>query len=125
MAIVEIAHQPELTVERAEQIFRGHFRTQYYEVDKASIFLRFLPRRHFVIKKNGWTSVAVRLVQKPDSTSFVFAGPLGPPASGLHAFAYNMTFPLSWLIARPSRLEMEDEVRVFIENAAEFHPEAA
>jgi len=117
MAIVEIAHNPELTVSKARQIFREHF-SRGYIVDTPGFFQRLFPRRQFAVRRDDWTGIGIRLKQNDGSTSFVFTAL--PPPSGIKAFMYNLAPPLAWLILRPGRKELENEVKVFIENAADF-----
>ncbi len=109
MAVIKIAHHPDLMPERAMQVFDGHF-SRKYEVYKTAF-----PGRDFVVKKSGWTGVGVKLEQDKDGTSFVFS-PLMPNV------IFNMLFGnlIAILLLRSSWKALEKEVRVFIENAADF-----
>ena len=109
MAIVEVGYHPDLTTERAMEVFRAHFAPQY-QVQKSNLL-----SRDFVVQKSGWTGVGVKLEQKAGSTSFVFTAFL--PSFMLQMLVGNL---IAMLILRPSWKGMEQEVRTFIENAKEF-----
>ncbi len=109
MAVVKVAHRPNLTPERAMFAFNRHFH-QDYEIRKTGILLR-----DFLVKKNAWTGVGVKLQQDVDGTSFVFT-------AVLPNIILNMLFGglIAHLLLRPSWKALETEVLVFIENAADF-----
>lgn len=109
MATVTVAHHPELTVEGAMEVFRSHFAGRY-DVYKTAFL-----KRDFVVKKSGWTGVGVKLQQEANATTFVFT-PL-MPSMILQLLAGGL---ISYLFLRPSWKALEDEVRSFIENAADF-----
>lgn len=114
MATVTIAHHPELTVDRALGVFMSHFHGKY-DVYESSAFGRL---RRIVVKKNAMTAVAVNLKQEPETTTFVF-GAFIP--SGLMRGLFGLIGVLiALLFLRPTWKAMEAEVRVFIENAADF-----
>ncbi len=115
MAIVEIAHKPDMTQWDAETIFRSHFRAM---VDVPGFFQRLLPRRHFAVRETEWIGVGIRLKQSKNSTAFVFTGLA--PNTGVHSFLYSLAPPIAWLILRPGRKALEAQVKEFIENAVEF-----
>ena len=110
MATVTIAHHPELTAESAEEAFKSHFAGKY-EVYKPWMIIG----ADFVVKKSGWTGVAVKLRHGRENTSFRFGGTVPSMTS-------RMLFGglIAILFLRPSWKAMEEEVRVFIENAADF-----
>ena len=109
MATITIGHHPELTAERALEVFSSHF------ADKYEVYMTKLLGRDFAMKKSGWTAVGVKLRQDKEETKFVFT-----------AFMPSMIFQLlfggliAMLFLRPSWKALEEEVRVFIENAADF-----
>src|SRR3990170_4486167 len=66
MAIISIGNRPDLTKEQIQQIFAERF--SEYEVIKSTAL-----NRDFILKKNAWTGVGVRLKQEKDGkTAFVF-----------------------------------------------------
>ena len=109
MAVVTVAHQPELTPEKVMDVFSRHF-PQEFEVYKTGFF-----GRDFVVKKNGWTGVGVKLKQDTNGTSFVFTA-LMPNV------LLNLLFGglLSFVLLRASWKGLERDVREFIENAPDF-----
>jgi len=109
MAEIVVAHRPDLTVERAAEVFRSHF-GETYEVYNTSIW-----GRDFVVKKNGRTAVGIRLKQQ-DETSFIFT-PFTP------SFLFNFMFSgiLSYLLLRPGWKAMEKEVAQFIRSSADLN----
>jgi hypothetical protein len=68
VAVIVIAHKPELTKEQAEALFRKHFEGKYAVED----FKGFL--RDFMVVKNPFTGVAIKLEQTGTETKFVYAG---------------------------------------------------
>ena len=117
MAIVEIAHNPELTHQDVQRIFREHFKFPY-KVMVPGWVRRIFPPRNFAVSKTEWTSVGIRLKQQELKTSINFTAL--PPPAGMHSFIYNLIPLLSWIILRPGRKELEKEVKVFIENSVAF-----
>jgi hypothetical protein len=106
MAIVHIGRQPELTRERARELFTDHFAGTYEVVRSNAI------SRDFIVRKNAWVGVGVRLKQDRTGTSFIFTGlipnlPQQLLASGPGAFVF----------LRPSWITMEAEIASFIEAA--------
>ncbi len=106
MAKVTIAHKPDLTKEQAQEIFSQHFSANYRVVSYRR------PLRDFVIEKNPFVGVAVKLVQQSNQTSFV----------------YNAMAPRWWAAALLGALisavlgrGLTAEVRAFIDAAPEFH----
>ena len=109
MAVVKIAHRPNLTPERAMFAFERHFH-QHYKVHKSGVMLR-----DFVVRKNSWTGVGIKLQQEADGTSFVFTAMM--PSVILNIFFGGV---IAFLFLRPSWKALEDDVREFIETAADF-----
>ncbi len=106
MAKVAIAHKPDLTKEQALEIFSKHFSANYRVVSYRR------PLRDFVIEKNPFVGVAVKLEQQSGRTSFV----------------YNAMAPRWWAAALLGALisavlgrGLTAEVRAFIDAAPEFH----
>jgi hypothetical protein len=68
MAVATIAHKPQLTKEQAQEIFAKQFASKY----KVHEFKGLL--RDFVVEKNAWVGVALKLEQTDTETKFVYAG---------------------------------------------------
>ena len=130
MAVIKTAHHPELTPERVIRVFDGHFAGKYevYKTRRSGksrrwdATIRFsgayktrFAGRDFVVKKSDWTGVGVKLKQDSEGTSFVFSGLM--PNIILNMLVGGL---IAVLFLRPRWKALEEEVRVFIENAAEF-----
>jgi len=109
MAVIKMGEMSQLTVERALEIFAGHFAGRY-EVYKTKI-----RRRDFVVKKSEWAGVAVRLKQDKTGTSFVFTAMM--PNVILQALFGGLG---AYLFLRSEWKALEAEISEFIESAAEF-----
>ena len=125
MAEVIVAHHPELTADRAMEVFRSHFGDRY-DVHLPTFMQRvFAGRPHFVVRKSAWAAVGVWLKQKDNTTSFVFFTAVTPSAVVLGVFVGGVgvliTYLLAWIMLRSSWKAMEEEVRSLIENATEFN----
>ncbi len=109
MAIVRVAHRPNLTPERAMFAFERHFHREY-KIYKSGVLLR-----DFVVRKNSWTGVGVQLKQADNETSFVFT-------AMMPSIILNILFGglIAFLFLRPSWRALENDVREFIETAADF-----
>lgn len=109
MATITIGQLPGLTKERAREIFAERFSD--YEVVSSNAI-----NRDFIIKKNGWTGVGVRLKEEKNGDwTFVFSGImpnvlLQTLFGGLFAF----------FLLRKGWKEMELEVAGFIRLEPEF-----
>lgn len=68
MAVATIAHKPQLTKEQTQEIFAKHFAGKY----KVHEFKGFF--RDFVVEKNPWVGVAVKLDQSANETKLVYNG---------------------------------------------------
>ena len=109
MAIISIGNRPDLTKEQIQQIFAERF--SEYEVIKSTAL-----NRDFILKKNAWTGVGVRLKQEKDGkTAFVFTALM--PNVLLNALSGGL---FAWALLRKSWKEMELEVAGFIRLAPEF-----
>jgi hypothetical protein len=69
MGVVKIAHHPEMTWEQAMDTFEKEFGSRYKVYS-----LKRTPRRDFVVQKNGFVGVSMRLEQTKDETKFVYSG---------------------------------------------------
>ena len=68
MAVATIAHKPELTKEQAQELFRRHFEGKRQVEDFKGLF------RDFMVVKNPFVGVAVKLEQGEGETKFVYGG---------------------------------------------------
>ncbi len=62
MAKIQIRHNPDLTTDEVMRLFSDKFRSRY------EIYPTKLIGSDFVVKKSGWTGIAVKLLQKKDKT---------------------------------------------------------
>ena len=117
MAVIIVAYHPELTPERAMEVFRSHFADRY-DVHKIAWFERMGQmwggHRDFIVKKSAWTGVGVNLEQRSDTTRFVFVPMMPTPILVVVPLLF-------WLVLRASWKALEEEVRSFIEGAPEFN----
>ena len=109
MATVSIGYHPDLTADRAIEVFQQHFAGRY-EVSKTSVVAR-----DFIVKKSGTTGVGVRLKQGKNGTEFVFTGMI----PGIwQRIVYSGL--VGYLFLRPGWRALEAEVASFIENEPSF-----
>ncbi len=107
MAIKEIAHKPELTKEQAEEIFRKNFEPKYKVEEFKGYF------RDFMVVKNAWVGVAVKLEQdEADKKTKIVYGGLAP------RFWARML--LGSLIGVFLWNGLTNEIEAFIDSAPEF-----
>ncbi len=71
MAVAEIAHKPQLTAEAVREIFQRHFEGAY---SIESLKGPMAVRRDFVVVKNPFVGVSVKLEQGPGTTKLVYTG---------------------------------------------------
>src|SRR5688572_16153172 len=109
MAVTRIAHRPDLTKEQAQEIFRRHFEPRY-KVENWKGASVGAPR-DFVLNKNPFVGVALRLEQSTGETKFIYTG-YAPKLWARMLFTGLLSF-LIW--NGPT-----NEVREFIESAPEF-----
>ncbi len=107
MAVTAIAHKPNLTKEQAIEIFRKRFEGKYRIEDIKGI--RIL--RDFMVVKNPFVGVAIKLEQGANETKFIYGG-LCP-----RLWARLL---LNGLIAFLFWNSLTKEVKAFIETAPEF-----
>ena len=110
MPVVTVAHRPDLSVERAVEIFSSHFASKY------RVYKTRRPLLHFVVQKSDWTAVGVRLRQGDNVTRFGFGAFL--PSFFLSFLligivTYFILYFASWR-------HIEREVESFILNEPEF-----
>jgi hypothetical protein len=111
MAVVHIKQHPEITAEKAMEIFKKGFAGKY-EVYKWN---RPGSVRDFVVKKSNLIAVAVKLKQEKDRTSFTYIDFI---PSALMTFLFAGLWYA--LFSRSKYQAMLNEVKTFIENAPEF-----
>ncbi len=106
MPKITVAHKPGLSKEQAQEIFARHF-AGTYDVHAFSG-----PFRDFVVEKNAFVGVAVKLEQTGNETRFVFNG-LAPKW-----WARALLGAIVGMVLWPP---ITKEVRTFVETAPEFH----
>ena len=114
MATMTVLARPGLTKKRVVTLFRERFRGTYevYETD--------LLTRDFIVKKNGWTGVGIKLKHASQSTELVFTGLV--PSYSLSVFTNMLAGGLITMpFLRRSRKDLEDEMKIYIETEPEFH----
>jgi hypothetical protein len=72
VAVTSIAHKPDLTAQQTKEIFSRHFGAKYKVEDWKGPSVGF--SRDFVVVKNPFVGVAIKLEQAQDTTKFVYAG---------------------------------------------------
>ena len=117
MAAVTIRHQPELTAEKAMEIFKKGFAGKYevYLIPKKSSAPNWAMLRDFNIIKSNQIGMGVKLKQDNDKTTFIYTGMIPSPL-------VTLLFGGVWYMAlnRSKYKAMENEIKTFIENAPEF-----
>jgi hypothetical protein len=108
MVVTRIAHKPELTAEDVREIFRRHFDAWYtIETFKGPA----AKSRDFMVVKNPFVAVTVKLEQSVDGTKLVYNG--FSPRWWARGLVYSVWNFFLWN-------GLTDEVRQFIERAPEF-----
>jgi hypothetical protein len=109
LAVTTIAHKPDLTAEQAKEIFQKHFepkcKVEGWKGPNVG------SRRDFVVVKNDFIGVSVKLEQTQGETKFVYSG-LAPR---IYARILGAGMISVFLWGR-----FVSEVRHFIETAPEF-----
>ena len=114
MAIITIGHQPELTKEQVQAVFAERFAGEFEIVRSNAI------KRDFIIKKNNWTGVGMRLKQEKNSTTLIFTAMM--PNLLLNTLFSGL---FSYALLRKGWKEMELEIAGFIRLEPQFQPERA
>jgi hypothetical protein len=109
MAVVHVKHHPELTAEKAMEIFKKGFAGKY------QVYMAKSGMRDFSIKKSSMIGVAVKLKQEKDKTAFIYT-------DIIPSMLMALLFASIWytLLNRSKYQAMVKEVKTFIENAPEF-----
>jgi len=109
MAVIHVKHRPELTAEKAMEIFKNGFAGKY------EVYMAKSGLRDFTIKKNSMIGVAVKLKHEKDKTTFIYT-------DMIPSMLMALLFASIWytLINRSKYQAMVNEVKTFIENAPEF-----
>jgi hypothetical protein len=105
MAVKTIAHKPSLTKEQVQEIFAKHF-TGKYSIEKTHAM-----RRDFMVVKNAFVAVAVRLEQTGSETKLVYNG--YTPRIWSRLLLGGLIGMLLWN-------SLTNEVEAFIDSAPEF-----
>lgn len=113
MATISVGCTPKLTAEQAMETFQRRFAARY------QVYETRLRMRDFIVKKNDWAGVGVKVKQEADKTTFVYTA-LMP-----HTL-YRVLFGglVSYLFLRSSWKALEDEVGAFIEDEKSFRAAA-
>lgn len=106
MAVITVAHKPELTKEQVQEIFAKQFAGKYQVHDFRGLF------RDFVVEKNPFVGVGIKLDQTGSETKLVYSG-LAPKWWARALLGALIGF-LFWG-------GLTNEVRQFMETAPEFH----
>ncbi len=117
MPVITIAHKPDLTIEKVVEIFRKRFEPKYRVEVLKGFFGRgvLFRRRDFIVVKNPWVGVTVKLEQSGSKTKFVFNGRV-PRWWAWHLGGFELGF-LLWVGLRK-------EVEELIRTAPEFRDAA-
>jgi hypothetical protein len=111
MAVAEIAHKPDLTADGVREIFQRHFDGTYaVETLKGPMAIR----RDFMVVKNAFVAVSVKLDQSSGSTKIVYSG-VAPRWWARAALSL-----ISWLLGFLLWNGLTREIREFIDLAPEF-----
>jgi hypothetical protein len=108
MAVAEIAHKPELTSDEVRSIFERRFSGEYTIEDFKGAMAA---RRDFMVVKNAFVGVSVKLEQGAGATKLVYTG-LAPRLWARLLFSGLLSYFL-WN-------GLTGQVRDFIESAPEF-----
>ena len=108
MAVTSIGHKPELTKEQVREAFRAHFAGRYQIEDAPRVVAG---GRDFVVYKNPFVGVGVKLEQAASETKFVYGG-MAPRVWARIVFG-GLASLLLWN-------GLTGEVRQFIETSPEF-----
>jgi len=112
MAKVSIQHNPDLTAERAQEIFEDHFQGKYTVFPTARLVVG-----NFIVKKNAVLAIFVTLQQKEGQTSFKFFHQY--PTVWMRLLL-GILFPISLVISLTAGKQLENEIRSFILSEPEF-----
>jgi len=109
MAVVHVKHHPEVTAEKAMEIFKKGFAGKY------EVYMAKSGMRDFSIKKSSMIGVAVKLKQEKDKTTFIYT-------DIIPSMLMALLFASVWytLLNRSKYQAMVNEVKTFIENAPQF-----
>ena len=116
MAVTKIPHKPDLTKDQAMEIFRKHFAGTYEVLPfTRPAYAVLAARRDFVIKKNAFAGVSVKLEQEEGETKFVYTGYAPNMLAGSLVY-FGGGIVLSYLVWN----SLTREVQSLIESAPEF-----
>ena len=113
MAVTSIGYRPDLTVEQAQAAFAAGFRARY------EIVTTDIRSRHFIVRRDAWSGVGVKLKQRKSDTCLVFTAMI--PSLRLQFFFGGI---FSYLVLRKTWKALEAEVAEFIKSSPEFKPQA-
>jgi hypothetical protein len=116
---IPVAYHPELSWEKAMEIFQKHF-SGIYKVRK----IRRTIQRHFIICKSTFVGVRVKLNQAGNKTLFIIDGDAPNALAALCFWLFLGILPaviIFLIVFQPKLTAMEKEVKSYIENAPEFN----
>ncbi len=112
MAVMAIAHKPDLTIEQVQEIFRKRFEPKY-SVEALKGVHGAMIRRNFMVVKNPFVAVSVRLEQSDRETKFVYNGAVPRWWARLFSVAVLIGSLINWT-------GLTNEVAELIRTAPEF-----
>jgi hypothetical protein len=113
MAIISIGHKPTLSIDEAREIFARGMEGRYRIVTSE------VRSRHFIVQKDGWRGVGVKLQQRDGETRFVFTGMI---SNFWLQFFFGGMF--SYPLLRGSWKDMEADVARYIADEPAFSSDA-
>jgi hypothetical protein len=116
---IPVAYHPELTWEKAMEIFQKHFSGKY-RIRK----IRRTIQKEFILCKSTFVGVRVRLKQVGNKTSFIILGDAPNALAALCFWLFLGIIPaiiIYLIVFQPKLTAMEKEVKLYIENVPEFN----
>ena len=111
MPKLQVKFNPALTAENLMAIFQKQFQGKYEITKNAMLF-----GVDFAVKKSGWTGIAVKLIQKKDSTFIRFNPFMPSPLARLLGYGLItiiILYATSWG-------KLQKEITEFIQNSPDF-----
>ena len=110
MPVITLDNRPDLTIEKVLKIFEGSVGGKY------KVYATKLLGADIVIKKSGWTGVALKIVQKEGKTTIKYWA-MSPSAFvrmlGLGLIPLLILYFSSWK-------KMQNEIKNFLETSPDF-----
>lgn len=112
MAVMAIAHKPDLTMEQVQEVFRKRFEPKY-RVEALEGLSGAIRRRDFMVVKNPFVAVSVKLEQGERETKLVYNGMVPRWWARLFSVAVLIGSLINWT-------GLTNEVAELIRTAPEF-----